>query len=222
MQLSDFHHAENWKQFHAEKSVKKSFLHYFISLVFQNIKNGEKISISPWSSMCLIAVSTLRLVLGITPQLLMRYLRVLNMHFITKPTFLLLLLWCFPGTIIWSSNYHNFILVWVINKMYQCSLCEMLHSVFNFSTYLRPLRQGPGAVVARPSFDGGWDSDRHNLWGTLRDYCPQLAIHQRSPSWAIFSGTETDASLNLRYLAPNSVSWSQGASARVARDSNIC
>lgn len=50
--------------------------------------------------MCLIAVSTLRLALGITPQLLMRYLRVLYMHFITKPTFLLLLLWCFPDTII--------------------------------------------------------------------------------------------------------------------------
>lgn len=81
-------------------TLKTLFSHYCISLVFQNIKNGKKISISPWSSVCLIAVSTLRLALGITPQLLMRYLRVLYMHFITKPTFLLLLLWCFPDTII--------------------------------------------------------------------------------------------------------------------------
>lgn len=200
MQLSDFHHAETQKLFHAENSVKKSFLHNFISFIFQNIKNSEKISISPWGSLCLTAVSTLRLALGIALQLLMRYLRVLNMHFITKPTFLLLLLWCFPGTIIWSSNYHNFILVGVINKMYQGSLCEMLHSVFNFRAYLRWLQQGPVAVIASPSFGGGWGSDRHNLWG-LRGYCPQLAIGQWSPSWAIFSGTGIDASLNLRYLA---------------------
>lgn len=94
VQLSDFHRAENRKLFHAENSVKERFLHYVIAFALQNIKNSKKIPISPWSSMCFIAINTLRLALGITPQQLMRYLRVFNMHFISKATFLPLLLWC--------------------------------------------------------------------------------------------------------------------------------
>lgn len=51
---------------------------------------------------------------------------VLNMHLITEPTFLL---WCFPGTIIWSSNYHDLILVWVISRCIRvlCVRCCARH-----------------------------------------------------------------------------------------------
>lgn len=85
----------------------------------------------------------------------------------------------FPGTIIWSSNYHSFILVWVINRMYQGFLCGMLYPVFNFRTYLRPVKQSAVAVTASPGFSGGWGNDRQDLWSTsggvnLPQHCTAL------------------------------------------------
>lgn len=152
----------------------------------------------------------------------MRYLRILNMCFITKSTFLLLLPWCFPGTIIWSSNYHNFILMWVIKRMYQGSLCEMLCSVFNFRAYFNPLWQGPVAAIAGAPF--WWRLKQWHTWsvGHFERLCPQLATGQRSPPWDIFSEMEVKASLNLMYLASNCQLKSQGSLVRVAKDSCIC